>query len=158
MNVPLFLLLAILGITACSDPADRPSHAISRLTETAGGILHDTASGLAWARGDGGSDLGWTEADRRCRQLRLGGHSDWRLPRIEELQGLFDERFEPACGDQTCHLDPAIGLGARYVWSAAGPDPRRRFYFDFQAGSKLAPRIRPDLVRRALCVRDSPSD
>ena len=40
-------------------------------------------------------DLGkstWSEATNMCKQLRLGGFSDWRLPTQGELSILYNER------------------------------------------------------------------
>ena len=44
-----------------------------------------------WAGKDNGSDVNWTNAVKFCRDLRLGGHSDWRLGSLEELKGIFDK-------------------------------------------------------------------
>jgi len=85
--------------------------------------------------------------------LRLGEMTDWRLPEIEELRGLYDERLKQACGDRICHLTPLIGLTDPYVWSATQRGSSRYFYFDFRVGSSLAPRLKPGLYRHVLCVR-----
>jgi hypothetical protein len=115
-------------------------------------MVRDAHTGLEWTSRDGARDVTWPQADRYCRELSLGGRTDWRLPEIGELEGLYDERLEQPCGTRTCHLDPAVRLTNPYVWSATQRDSRR-FYFNFQFGSSLAPLIRPGVVRRALCVR-----
>jgi len=40
----------------------------------------------------------WEEAQQWCRELREGGHDDWRLPTIRELITLVNyEKLLPAC-------------------------------------------------------------
>jgi hypothetical protein len=50
----------------------------------------DPATGLMWSGNDSGDVVNWNEAVGYCRNLSLAGHSDWRLPSIEELQAIFD--------------------------------------------------------------------
>src|SRR5208337_4339958 len=53
-------------------------------------VWTDPATGLIWATHDNGSDVDWYKAKNYCRDLRLGGYYDWRLPSIDELQGMYD--------------------------------------------------------------------
>ena len=39
---------------------------------------------------DNGKDVTWGKANEYCRQLRLGGYSDWRLATLGELKGIYD--------------------------------------------------------------------
>jgi hypothetical protein len=50
----------------------------------------DPKTKLMWALKDNGLDVNWEEAINYCRQLQLGGFSDWRLPEIGELEGIYD--------------------------------------------------------------------
>jgi hypothetical protein len=50
----------------------------------------DPATGLIWAKKDNDSNVTWQQADTYCRSLRLAGYSDWRLPTIDELHGIYD--------------------------------------------------------------------
>jgi uncharacterized membrane protein YgcG len=54
----------------------------------------DTATGLTWTVKDNGSAVSANQASDYCSGLRLGGHSDWRLPTIEELETLFDSKLK----------------------------------------------------------------
>jgi hypothetical protein len=54
----------------------------------------DPTTGLMWARKDNGKDIRWGKAKKFCRDLRLDGQSDWRLPTIGELQRLYDKSAE----------------------------------------------------------------
>src|SRR5208337_2663443 len=50
----------------------------------------DPATGLMWTKKDTGSDVNWSQAMSYCSKLQLAGYSDWRLPTIDELQGIYD--------------------------------------------------------------------
>jgi hypothetical protein len=118
-----------------------------------GDLVFDSETGLEWMGRDGEQALPWDGAERYCRDLVLQGRTDWRLPEIAELQGLYDQRFAEPCGAQTCHLDPRIHIGSPWVWSGTERTPKTRFYLDFSVGTSLSPWISPTLVRRVLCVR-----
>ena len=73
--------------------------------DTSRGTVRDTASELSWSRclfgqvssrclGDG-VDLSWVDAINKARAFELGGISNWRLPKIEELAGLY--AIGPTC-------------------------------------------------------------
>ena len=49
----------------------------------------DPTTGLMWTK-RGSGDVSWPQAVYYCRNLRLGGHDDWRLPTIDELSGILD--------------------------------------------------------------------
>jgi len=50
------------------------------------GYWVDPDTGLMWAGKDNnGKDVNWRQATKYCRNLRLAGYSDWRLPTIDEL-------------------------------------------------------------------------
>ena len=48
----------------------------------------DPATGLMWTKKDTGDSISWQQAVNYCRNLRLGGYDDWRLPTIDELSGI----------------------------------------------------------------------
>jgi hypothetical protein len=54
----------------------------------------DPSTGLMWAGKDSGKEVNWHKAMKYCRNMRLAGHSDWRLARIDELTGIFDRTVE----------------------------------------------------------------
>ena len=43
-----------------------------------------------WAGSDSSKDVSWKKAMKYCRDLRLAGYSDWRLPNMAELQAIHD--------------------------------------------------------------------
>ncbi len=59
------------------------------------GIVTDNMTTLQWQddysdHSDAVPYLKWEPAINYCETLTLGGHDDWRLPNIKELQSLFD--------------------------------------------------------------------
>jgi hypothetical protein len=58
----------------------------------------DNLTGLMWTRNVNiGGSMYWSDAIVYCETLDYGGHTDWRLPTIRELQSLVDySRYSPA--------------------------------------------------------------
>jgi hypothetical protein len=110
----------------------------------------DPQTNLMWPLKDNGSDVDWDEAVSYCRQLRLGGLFDWRLPEVGELEGMFD-----ASSSQQYKVRGGVHLSSWWAWSATmqgvGSAKGVSFYngerLSFQLGSRYGP--------RALCVRRS---
>ncbi len=116
------------------------------------GTVLDPITGLLWTKKDNGSGVFhsgfwvWNNAQRYCRKLKLGGYSDWRLPTIDELAGLYEE----GAGGYNNRL--GIELTAPYVWSATEGDYQKIWRFFFDSGY----RHQADLNGHAavvLCVR-----
>jgi uncharacterized caspase-like protein len=66
--------------------------AAARFTDNGDGTVTDGATGLQWQYGGSEEPLRFSEAVQYVHRLnsdRFGGHSDWRIPRIEELKGLL---------------------------------------------------------------------
>jgi len=53
----------------------------------------DMKTCLMWASEDNGYDIKWKDAKRYCENYRGGGYTDWRMPTIDELAGLYDYEF-----------------------------------------------------------------
>lgn len=62
--------------------------------EEAIGVWTDPATGLMWTKKDSGRAVSWLEAFHYCQNLQLAGHSDWRLPEIDELLGIYDSSID----------------------------------------------------------------
>ena len=39
---------------------------------------------MMWQKDDNGKEVTFDEAQEYCKNLRLGGHGDWRLPKVDE--------------------------------------------------------------------------
>jgi hypothetical protein len=134
------------------------------------GYWADPSTGLMWTAKDNGKDVSWKTAMKYCRNLRLAGYSDWRLPNLVELQGIYDKTADaPGLAGMhsdeptTWHVKGELFLTA-YEWSSNYlEDDRGHFsgyvgYFDFNEGkSNDDPTGWPYgyEFRRALCVRGS---
>lgn len=77
-------------------------------------IVTDETTGLMW-QDDGTVESGnWTEANTTCNDLTLGGHNDWRLPAVGELQTLVDYSEAGPAVDGIFENMPAS-----HVWSSS---------------------------------------
>jgi hypothetical protein len=77
-----------------------------QLVDNGDGTVTDMAAGLMWQQETPETPglVSWEDALINCENLDLAGHSDWRLPNINELQSLADYgRDNPA-------LSPLIGF------------------------------------------------
>ena len=81
------------------------------------GTVSDSVTTLMWQQGDGqnSSDRTWEDALDYCENLSLGGHSDWRLPNVRELESIVDwDRYNPAIN--TIYFP---GCRSSYYWSGS---------------------------------------
>lgn len=94
------------------------------------GTVSDGLTGLTWQRADDGVARDWGAALRACDGLSLGGHDDWRLPNVKELQSIVDySRPAPAiAAPPFIQRDPAA-----WFWSSTtmGEDIRDALYVCF---------------------------
>lgn len=83
------------------------------------GTVTDLVSGLTWEQTTG-EPMIWEEALAHCESLELGGHTDWRLPDIHELQSLVRyEESNPAIQDSDCFkYGPFSTMVSDFFWSS----------------------------------------
>lgn len=60
-------------------------HVVIRFIVNKDGTVTDTKTNLMWAAQDNGSDMEWSDANYYCKNYRVGGYKDWRLPTTDEL-------------------------------------------------------------------------
>ncbi len=104
-----------------------------RFIDNGDGTVRDTQTGLMWEKKVEGSGClhcvddryAWMEAMSEwlsevngfwtswTQQAGLGGHSDWRIPTIVELQTILDCEAGPSC------IDPVFGPTAASYWSSS---------------------------------------
>jgi hypothetical protein len=65
------------------------SEADADLVDKQNGTVTDLGTGLMWQKAETGA-MTWAEATIYCKNLRLAGHDDWRLPNCIELQSIVD--------------------------------------------------------------------
>ena len=56
------------------------------------GTALDTKTNLMWAAKDNGRDIEWQDAKFYCENYHGGGYKDWRMPTLDELEGVYDGR------------------------------------------------------------------
>jgi len=100
------------------------------------GTVVDTKTNLMWAAKDNGSDIDWQNAHSYCENYRGGDYTDWRLPKWNELAGLYDasKTYQSDCGSDV-HLTELIHLTCRMYWASetrilGGDNMANVFMFD----------------------------
>jgi len=96
---------------------DQDADYVTALSYTADGCgtgtVKDNITGLCWEKDGSTSGKTWQEALNECSNLDLGGHKDWRLPNIKELQSIVNYgNWFPAIGEDTVG---GSGTGAPFV-------------------------------------------
>ncbi len=78
----IFLVMISVGLALASD------------------VLIDSKTGLMWQDNSAAKNIkkDWQGALASCKELRLAGHDDWRLPTVKELQSVITplSRYNPA--------------------------------------------------------------
>ena len=160
--VCLVLLANVVNAHGQSSVDDRQVATDTRVR----GYWVDPSTGLMWAGKDNfGRDLSWRQATEYCRDLRLAGYVDWRLPEIHELQGIHDPTAKAPglAGPYNSAPLPSHVKGDLFLtgssWSANRRlDDRGRpsgfaLGFDFVNGRRYDGELWFHTGLRALCVR-----
>jgi hypothetical protein len=159
----IITVTAVMAVAAQS-PTEGPTSA--QQTQVRGYWI-DPSTKLIWAAKDNGQDVTWHKAMKYCRDLRLGGYSDWRLASVGELQGIYDKDANapglagPDHGPSTWHVKGNLFLTGNQWSSERSNDDRGHpsayaWYFDFNGGkSNDQPSGFPysSSFMRGLCVR-----
>ena len=119
----------------------------------------DGTTGLMWTRKDNGGDVTWEEATSYCRGLGVGGHKDWRLGEIGELEGLYDRGasrdFTYDGKTYQYHVKGGIEFSIPFIWSATRNGSGEAWGFYFDTGKRFSDPLDDSSSSRALCVRRS---
>ena len=162
MVAAIVVVLSIVIFTSCSTvpyTAERATTARDdRFTAYDNGTVLDTKTKLMWAAKDNGSDINWVNAKFYCENYRGGGYKDWRMPTLDELEGLYDERkSRPATcyGGNSIHVaTELINITCFYSWaSETSTTTAEAAIFDFGPGIRSAFASQMTLFTRALPVR-----
>jgi hypothetical protein len=159
----LHLTLVALTLLATCSAFNAEAQSEDRQTQVHGYWI-DPSTGLMWAGKDSGRDVSYKNAVKYCRDLRLGGYSDWRLANMAELQGVYDRSAnapglaDPANGRSvTWHVKGDLFLtGNQWANNQSVRTSGYQYYFDFNEGkSNNQPSGFPYSASsmRGLCVR-----
>jgi hypothetical protein len=160
----LLLSVAVMQASSQSASEDQGGAHVTQIRD----YWIDPSTGLMWAGKDNGKDVSWSKAMKYCRDLRLAGHSDWRLPNMAELQPIYDSSITASglAGPPknprtfTWHVKGNLFLTGDQWSSNYRMDDRGRpsgyaYYFDFNSGKPNDDQNGYSDNKRALCVRSS---
>lgn len=105
-------------------PPITTSNASNKYIDNGNGTITDSKTGLMWTKKDSYTDLNkcldWNASKNYVSGLKTGGHSDWRMPSVDELKSLYDEtKSNITFNNGPVHLDPIFASGGAYwYWSA----------------------------------------
>lgn len=107
------------------------------------GTVLDTYTNLMWAAKDNGKDIKWQDAKIYCDNYKGGGYTDWRLPKLDELEELYDEhKNQPAkCtnGNSIHFATVLIDITCLYLCaSETNASTNEAAFFDFGFGIRSA--------------------
>ena len=130
--------------------------------EAAEGVVRDTKTSLQWSQKDNGADVDLNGAKKYCEDLTLASRDDWRLPTLEELKGIYDEKvaspptYQYRGKPYPLRMDPAFQLTAPGIWSSTLRYENRpvAWSFFFSSGRELVTMPNASNYQRALCVRN----
>lgn len=112
------------------------------------GTISDTQTGMVWAQSDNGAVISWNDALKYCTK-------GMRLPRIDELQQLYDRPAGVAtpCGTTRCRVSPLFKLSSNWFWSSTMEGSARALDVSYRSGNRF--RVDANVIAkyRALCVR-----
>jgi hypothetical protein len=105
---------------------------LKRFTTVDSDVVLDTETGLMWASKDNGVAINWYDAEKYCEKFDAGGFQDWRLPRQEELEGLYDPKEKNSNG---FHVNSQINITACCPW-ASDDSLNSAAIFSFRTGKR----------------------
>ena len=121
------------------------------MCQDSAGTWKDDATGLLWSVKDNGSDTNWVQASNYCKNLALGGYTDWRLPTRKELETIFDKR-----SSKEFKAKNPIEVKGENVWAELTDSGNAWTFSFFNGGTSLVPTSGGcGTSGRALCVRGS---
>ncbi len=103
--VGVFVLIGILVL---------PAMAFGRFVNNGDGTITDMKTGLMWATRDNGIPINWPNALYYCHNYSAGGHSDWRMPTLDELESLYNPKVKNNNG---YHVTKLIITTASSCWA-----------------------------------------
>ncbi len=92
-----------------------PVMASDRFSDHGNGTITDTKTGLMWAAKDNGIPINWIDALSYCQNYRGGGHTDWRMPTLAELENIYDPE---AKNKRRYHVTKLIKTSAQSLWAS----------------------------------------
>jgi hypothetical protein len=161
-RVVLVLFFAVTIIAGAQSSGQDQNSAQETLAR---GYWSDPSTGLIWTAKDNGKDVTWRDAVKYCRNQNFAGYSDWRLPSIDELQGIYDDAGFSAPHPKNSMLVLAgrakggLLLSGAREWSSSrvlddrGHNTGYAWQYDYLHGRRWKDPLGYTGSLRALCVR-----
>jgi OOP family OmpA-OmpF porin len=147
----VFIVVMVFLIPVISSAASE-SNRQERFISYNDGTVLDTKTNLMWSAVDNGGNINWSDAKLFCETYRGGGYTDWRMPTLNELAGLYDRLI---VGNNDFHLTKAIFLTGSFVWSSeVRGSEAAAFGFGQDYGFAVWDSLTHKSRNRALPVRD----
>ncbi len=158
--------LAAMMAGAQSTPDKAPSH----VPQTRDYWI-DPATNLMWSAKDNGKDVSWKGAIKYCRNSTLAGLTAWRMPNMDEVQGIYDKNAESPglmgaklyhnVAPSTWHIKGNLFVTGDQWTTLRGMDDRGKpsgyaYYYDFNEGKSNDQPVGwpyPYVGMRVICVR-----
>ena len=110
------MVVAILAVTfiAAKSSTAGDKGKDSRFIAYDDGTVLDTGTNLMWAAKDNSNPINWANAKSYCDDYRAGGYTDWRMPTLPELAGLYNsgKRYKATQMNYTVGLTEMIQLSS----------------------------------------------
>ena len=117
------------------------------------GTVTDRRTRLMWQQDGSPASMTWPDAVKYVQELNqegFAGHSDWRLPTVEELASVMERSWL----NDDLFLDPVFGSGQKYCWSVDTKGVERAWKSNFHLGFFLDfPMSELNSVRAVRSVR-----
>jgi len=123
----MFMQLSVNQVF-CQEKSGVPS--VSRFVDNGDGSITDTRTKLIWQKGDNGKKVAFNEAQEYCRTLKLGNHTDWRLPKQDEYDTDVVTELMMPTHEQDGYAAGPFQVSADFYWS---DDPTVRLPFNYPA-------------------------
>ncbi|MFH0845324.1 MAG: DUF1566 domain-containing protein [Pseudomonadota bacterium] len=97
------------------------------------GTVTDLATGLMWQKSGSADTITWKEAQDYIKELNrqaLAGHSDWRLPTLEELASLMESAWQ----NEDLFIQAVFDKGQNVCWSSDTHGARNIWKANFNLG------------------------
>jgi len=107
------------------------------------GTVKDTETGLIWATKDNEGDINWQDAKKYCKNYIGGGYTDWRMPTIDELEGIYDSESSYAMdcdNDFKIYTSKLIHISCWWVWASDIRGSEAAYFYFITGGRRWKPR------------------
>lgn len=138
------------GLVRCvSGEPYRPD--LELVSETSDVVI-DLNTNLVWAKTASGNVI-WRNALDFCNTLVFAGHSDWRLPNINELKTLFSSDFE----NPSSYLGLPENTSSNIFWSSTTytGSVDMAWLVDFKLGTDTRKKVQTAGGFPAICIRSA---